>query len=1304
MRLAKLTLAGFKSFADKTEIAFDRPIVGIVGPNGCGKSNVVDAIKWVLGDQSPKSLRGSAMMDVIFNGSAVRKPSGMASVTLTFENPKRDDGTRVLPVDLDEVAVTRQLYRDGTSEYLINDKRVRLRDIKELFMDTGIGTDAYSVIEQGKVARMLEANAAERRQIFEEAAGISRFKARKKEAERKLDRTEQNLALCRQRLEDTERRLRSVKMQAARARSYQEHQANLSKLQLQFALAEYHKLSTELAEVREELEQAEADRAVAVRELAKHEGAFAEAEVERQEIADKLKRLEQDRIQKEGDKQQQEQQRQFAESTLGDVKLQIKRDADQLEELDDKKRQYAAELDELRSHAVSLEQRKTDGEAELESARQSYQSLQAQVAEAQSSLEDEKRGVNQMLRQAQSLQGEVRSLDSFSENLSSTREKLDARSGQIAEQLEDLLTRRDDIQDKLKEATSLLEQESGQLETQKQLAGEFGEQIGQLTDRLSDLKEKRSSLQSRQGVLQEMQDSLEGISDPVKAVLAQAAADRESDEPGKFSLVRGMLAELIEADVENAKLVEAALGENQQTLVVDRLGEICNATTGRAIIDALGGRVTLLAIDQPPLPGTLDKLRTTPAKPVIDLVRYPDWLGPVVWRVLGQTLIVRDLDSALLLRHTLPDGYRFVTETGELLDAEGKVHAGPIEAGSAAGLISRRSELTALHAELQETEALIASDQHILGQLSGQAAHVETVSSELQKSIYDLGASRAELTSRLESLGDQIETLEQEQPTIAQETEEIHSKLREALEKREAHAQEQQRLESESERKQHAVAEIESQIEAKRREAEEAREQVTTLRVSAGQIAEQLAAALRSARQHEVATADVDRQHAKLEQQLAGYRQRIAELEQQRDEAANAAASLDAELQGLITQCQTAGEQLAEFDASMQSLRETVKKHRADTARLEGEVHKLEVSQREHEVKADAVKQRCHDQLEIDLVECYEQAKTDAAAVSDQESEAEAVADASAESPFDIDWQQTTADIEELKGKIARLGNVNLGAIEEEEQLEDKQDELADQVKDIEEAERQLRQLIEQINNDSRTRFEKTFEEVRENFAGQQGLFRKLFGGGKADVFLQPDEDGQIDVLESGIEIRAKPPGKEPRALSQLSGGEKTMTAIALLMAIFKSRPSPYAILDEVDAALDEANVERFVSIIHSFLDCSHFIVITHHKRTMQGCDALYGITMQERGVSKRVRVQFDQIAGGGEVSRDVLNRVADEQGGDKETSSGASLPVGFKPEIGPPKGDEKPTSSQYNVELPESDDAPHEPGVEQLAHDNPER
>lgn len=1337
MRLAKLTLSGFKSFADKTEIAFDKPVVGIVGPNGCGKSNVVDAIKWVLGDQSPKSLRGGAMMDVIFNGSAARKPSGMASVTLTFENPvlssavanestqavpERSEGAdeatesqeqadaahpvatlvstraatidRLLQVDADEVAVTRQLYRDGTSEYLINNKRVRLRDIKELFMDTGIGTDAYSVIEQGKVARMLEANPAQRRQIFEEAAGISRFKARKKEAERKLDRTEQNLALCRQRLEDTERRLRSVKMQAARARSYQEHQSRLSELQLAYSLAEYHKIATELVEVNEQLEQADADRAAAARELAKHEQALGDAEVERDAVAAKLKDLEQQRIQKQGDKSKQEQRLQFAVSNLGDVKAQIKRDADRLEELDEKRRRYATELKELETQIADLEAAKTEGEERLETAREENQKLQHELSQAQSALEDEKRGINQMFRKAQSLQSEIRSLDSFEQNLTATRDKLDVRSTQIAEQLAGMLESRDTAHSKLGEVEALLTRESDQLTSQKDLSGKFGEQISQLTTRLAEHKEKRSSLQSRQHVLQEMEDNLEGVSDPVKAVLAQAAADAEAGGP--YAFIRGMLAELIDTDVDNAKLVEAALGDNQQTLIVDKLADICSNTTGRDAIEALAGRVTLLAIDQPPLPALYADAEQRSAqasgiptpKRVLDLVRYPAWLAPIAHRVLGRTYLVHDLDRALLLRTTLPDGARFVTKTGEVLEPDGRVFAGPTTAGAVSGLISRRSELASLSAELNELEALIASDQQTLATLSDQAAHAEKLASDLQKSIFDLSASRAELTSKLEGLAGQIASLEKERPALTEEASQVQAQLRDAAEKRDAHRAEHDQLEADAQQRQQAIASLEQAITDKRDAAETAREQVTTLRVDASKTAEQLSAAQRSARQHEVAAADNQRQHANVEQQLAGYRQKIADLEQQRDESQKLVASLDAELQGLIAQCETVSAQVREHDASMSSLREGVKTHRAAHDKLDKQVHKLEISQREHEVKTDAILQRCKEQQDLDLKQRYtltlellqstnnvdDETQTpdpkpqtqpefigpltfEAHQAQEQQSLRDSIAHDLQQNPtpFDIDWESVTAEIEDRKGRMARLGTVNLGAIDEENELEDKQDELADQVKDIEQAERQLRQLIEQINNDSRVRFEQTYKEVRENFAGTQGLFRRLFGGGKADVVLQPDEDGNIDPLEAGIEIMAKPPGKEPRALSQLSGGEKTMTAIALLMAIFKSRPSPYAILDEVDAALDEANVERFITIVQSFLDKSHFIIITHHKRTMQGCDALYGITMQERGVSKRVRVQFDQIAsGGGEVSREALNKVAEAQGEEEAKEQGS--------------------------------------------------
>ncbi|MEM8737083.1 MAG: chromosome segregation protein SMC [Planctomycetota bacterium] len=1321
MRLAKLTLAGFKSFADKTEIPFDQPIVGIVGPNGCGKSNVVDAIKWVLGDQSPKSLRGGAMMDVIFNGSAKRKPAGMASVTLTFDNPvvqeaacglASDDETRPAPqptrralaLDTDQVAVTRQLYRDGTSEYLVNNQRARLRDIKELFMDTGIGTDAYSIIEQGKVARMLEANAAERRQIFEEAAGVSRFKARKKEALRKLDRTEQNLALVRQRLEDTEKRLRSVKMQAARARSFQEHSAKLRELQLTFSLAEYHRLQKQLEELQDHLEQAEADRLAAQRELAKHETALDDAETQRRAVAQRSSQLHQARVEQQSAKDKAHQQAAFARQTLTDVQTQIQRDQARLTELADRQTQLTQEADEHTEEVTELTTAQARAKDRLDAAQTQQRELQHTLNEKRARLEDEKNGLTDLLRRVSKLHNEITSLDAFERSLVGTREKLDERTGHIAAQLEAMLTQRDQADAQLAESLHLIDAEQARLQEQKDLAGRFGAQQKDLAARLAESREKRADLDSRRRLLQEMEDNLEGIADPVKAVLSQAACglapgDRHAADP-RFDIVRGLVAELIDCDVEHAPLVEAALGEHQQALVVDRLADLCDPASPLTSPDALAGRVGFLAIDQPPLPPLHTEAHGLSAagpalRPVIDLVRYPAWLGPVAWRLLGRTLVVRDLDTAMMLRATLPGspsggGYRFVTRAGEVLDEQCRVLAGPLSANASGGLISRRSELAALQVELHQLDAIIASDHQALTALSDQAAHLERVTAELQQSIFDASAIKVELRSRLDSLRGQIATLEKERPVLAAEAEAIHRQLRDADEKRTTHRSEASDLEAQSVEREARRARLDAEITAAADTADAAREQVTSLRVDAGKLAEQLSASERQSRQFEIARADVTRQHTRLAEELKSTHTRIAELQATQTQAEQDAQSADRALQELITQCELIQRKVTAADEELASLKDRFAQRRSAVDTLDGAVHQAQMKQRELEVKLDSVTQRTADQLDLDLPEAYRKQKQLALFPSEQQhlvqndadpgeadeappsdpsapghapepitqaaTEIGRIGGADGADPFNLspeDWDRVKAEIDELRGKIARLGTVNVDAIAEEDQLAGKQDELADQVKDIEDAEKQLHALIEQLNHDSRTRFEDTFNQVRENFAGPDGMFRKLFGGGRADVFLEPDEDGKTDILESGIAITAKPPGKEPRALSQLSGGEKTMTAVALLMAIFKSRPSPYAILDEVDAALDEANVERFINVINGFLDKSHFIVITHHKRTMQGCNQLYGITMQERGVSKRVSVNFDQISHNGEIHRDAL----DATGGPAPAPDSAAAP-----------------------------------------------
>ena len=1211
MRLAKITLSGFKSFADRTDMVFDKPVTGIVGPNGCGKSNIVDAIKWVLGELSAKSLRGSAMMDMIFNGSATRKPAGMVAVTLHFGN---DD--RRLPLDMDTVSVTRQLYRDGTSEYLINKQRARLRDIRELFMDTGIGTEAYSIIEQGKVASLLQANAQQRREVFEEAAGISKFKARKKEAQRKLDRTEQNLLIVRQRLDDTDRRLRSVKLQAGRARNYQQHHTHLRDLQLKYAVAEYARFQSQLTALTDRLEQAEADRLVAHRQLDQHQDALTDAQIERQAIESEQKRIEHERLEKLAHRDQADQQKQFAESTLDDVQQQIKRDQATLDDLSKRLEQLQNEHSQQQDQTSRFQADRTDAEQRLGSSAEQHRHLQHQLNETRSQLEDEKADIISLMRRTAQRQNEINSIDLFGENLKSNRRQLETRREKVDSEMRHLLHARDEASDRLEETLKLIEAQNRQLREHNAQADQLDHRQRRAADELSAGKENRSGLASRRTLLQEMQDRQEGIADPVKAVLARKTANGQS-----FSFVRGMLADMLETDVESAHLVEAALGEHQQALLVDRLADLIASNESVA---ALSGRVRFLPLDQAKHEDTIDteipnrgaeSAGHAPLKRVIDLLQFHEAIRPVLEGLIGSTYIVEDLQTACRLRLLLGGRGRFVTSQGALLESDGQVVAGPFN-GTGAALISRRSELAALRRQIEALDEGIAADSQALAQLSDQAAHNERLCSDLRDAVSEANGLKVELTSRLEGYAGRIHAIEREQPVLVAEIEQIHRQLDDAGQKRRTQQQDVERLEADSAAGQKRIAALQEAIDNRQVQVDQVQDQVGEIRVELGKLSEQHAASQRQVRQIEIARADVERQQQLVSDQQNRSQQRIEQSRQQAHEAQTAVEAAETRLRELQTRSGLIEHRLEQSATAISNLHAHVAQARPRLDEIDMEVQDLRMTQRELEVKSEGVSQRCNEQLELDVAEAYQSSDDD---------------------PQNINWEQVEAQIEDLRGKIQRLGNVNLDAISEQEELELRQEDLKTQVEDIERASRQLVQLIKQINDDSRKRFEITFAQIRENFAGTNGLFRRLFGGGKADIFLQGDEDGNVDVLESGIEIIAKPPGKELRSISLLSGGEKTMTAVAMLLAVFEAKPSPFCVLDEVDAALDEANVDRFNQVIHSFLDRSHFIIITHNKGTMQGCDVLFGITMQEQGVSKRVAVHFDQVGPEGRISREAI-------------------------------------------------------------------
>jgi chromosome segregation protein len=486
-----------------------------------------------------------------------------------------------------------------------------------------------------------------------------------------------------------------------------------------------------------------------------------------------------------------------------------------------------------------------------------------------------------------------------------------------------------------------------------------------------------------------------------------------------------------------------------------------------------------------------------------------------------------------------------------------------------------------------------------------------------------------EVIGKLDQVNHSISRIEREQPVISKEVEQIHEQIRSAQQQREQARQQAEQLEADSQRSKEQVERIEQEITDLTRRAEQTSEALTVARIESSKLAEQLSAARREMRQLEIAKSDNDRLQRELTEQLDHQRSRIGAMTRTIEEAEQAITEADERIAVVQGELDQFNQNLAAVAERVGQLNQAVASHRKAAEEAERHCHELQMNRREMEVRCDAVRQRTQDTLNLDIAEAY----------ADYQ-------------PQQVDRDQLKAEIDDLQRRLDRLGSVNLDAINEQAELEERETHLAGELEDMDKARRDLEQLIKRLNDESRSRFEQTFNLVREHFAGDDGMFRKLFGGGRADLYLIPDEQGQIDWLESGVEITAKPPGKEPQSIKLLSGGEKTMVAVALLMAIFKSRPSPFCILDEVDAALDDANVERFCNVVKGFLDRSHFIVITHHKRTMAASDMLYGVTMPERGVSRRVAVRLDQVGKDGRLSADAVRQAQREAQADSEPES----------------------------------------------------
>jgi chromosome segregation protein len=1202
--LSALELAGFKSFADKTRFDFPDGITVVVGPNGSGKSNIVDAIKWVLGTQSAKSLRGDDMADVIFKGSAAggRKPCNSAEATLILDN--RD---RQLGIDADEVHVTRRVFRSGESEYLINREPRRLKDIRDLFRGTGVGIDAYSLIEQGKIDRMLQASAKDRRGIFEEAAGISRFKTKKVETDRRLQRVEQSLVRLKDIVDEVHTRLTTLKNQASKAQQFRQMTARMSELRLQVGIDEHRSISHKIAEIERSLVDNETKRFALSEQLTQATQRVEEAE---SNLAEQVSETE----------AAQKQQQAYREKVAGLESSQIAL-RDRIAELTHERslnlaRQVAlAERADLSAEEVQQQKSEldrwqtewTDQSTRVQQIDTLRRQLEGQLTNHQRLLSTSREEIAILERkdnqERSSAIAERTKLEHLENQYQSFREQCDELGIEI-QALESLIQQRQSDQEKYEQGCRVAEQFllNAQLELERVRA-----EIAQRQESAMHHQGRLQGIRERLILLEQLEEQQEGVGRGAKKLLE--LANNEPQSP--WNSVKGLVADLIEIDVHLAPLIDVALGSVAETVVLDDGRIIDLIREGTLNLD---GRVAMLRVDRLPSRRSGEKIQLDGLRGVLGradrLVHFKPEYAPLFHYLLGTTWLVDSLSTALDLSHLRGAGLRFVTATCERIDADGTLSIGSLQ--TALGLVSRRSEMLAAREEIRSLEEMIATEAAEIARLHAQA---ESNQEKVKSSDLQHQQSRRQVSEATVQLAADVRLLEQR-----------HSEIQVML-------VDQKRVEDE-------IVVAKSSIQIAEENTQKAQVAVESLRISIVEQQSSIVACEKELSQVRESWTGEKVVLARLEQRLESLRTTLEQLNRDSQERQSAVFEVQQTLLAIDLKLAQADENIREAEVQQREFSTQIESGASRLSALQ------QVSQELQAVRRDATKQFDQTQRQLDraleqqraldnemnqhrsrvtelLTRYREDYELD---LSDQELVAQA--------PSLEDRGQVESEISQLRQDIASVGSVNMEALQELDELQSRYDILDGHYQDLTNAKLNLQKIIEKIDVDSQRLFAETLEAIRVNF---QELYRRSFGGGHADLVLEQCED----MSEAGVEIVATPPGKTAFSNSLLSGGEKALTAVALIMAIFKYRPSPFCILDEVDAPFDEANIGRFVSVLTEFLHMTKFVVVSHSKKTMTAATTIYGVTMQESGVSRQVAVRFEDVKDDSDFLKPTPKRAA---------------------------------------------------------------
>lgn len=1176
MYFKRIEMHGFKSFAEPVVIDFHEGVTCIVGPNGSGKSNISDAIRWVLGEQSPKMLRGGKMEEVIFAGTASRKSRGMAEVTLVIDN-----STGILDIDYNEVAITRRMYRSGESEYLINNNQCRLRDIKELIMDTGIGVDGYSIIGQGKIADIVSNKPESRREIFEEAAGVVMYKSKKAEAERKLEASNANLERVSDIVSEIEGRIDGLREDSAKAKEYLELRERYQDLEINITLKNIEKLETANDSIRGDARELTAS----IEKLGTRKQTLDGEISEERQKNERLEQLGNESnsalIAKIDELNQITNKSQLDGERLRAMERDAARINGEIAELESKLETEQENGETLSQKQEEIRVRLTNEEQRLQEKIQGYNEITARVLAQSEQVEEQRNEMFSLHSRAVSKRSEAASMESYRTSLQKRKEQLLAEG---AEQEQSTRAFEADQKKDLAEqeaAAARAQRIASAMEQLKQERADLMRVISEEAKKLDDTRIRVSQLAARKKTIEEMEHNYEGYNGAVRFVM-------KAGMPG----IEGVVGDLMKAPAGYETALETALGGAMQNIVCQKDGHAKEAI--RSLKANKAGRLTFLPMESVKGGGVTvpGQVRQHAGYLGIgaELAEFAPQYQGIFNYLLGRVAVVDNMDSAIALSKIAGNGIRFVTLDGEIINAGGAITGGRYKNASA-NLLARKSEIAAL---AEQVETLQQAYQKGMHQNQERQARQEEISDQLQKMEEERRQKELEISALQAKIAAQRQNFRDVEQAGTKREKELLSIEHDSADMKKMYDD----LLREIERSEAGHREAETQLtqtmqalELLKTEAAEASEEITKARIAKQDQENQFSASEELLRRVCAAAEE-------LRGQITERETRLADMDKEKHEILFSADNSEELFQKCSSEKAELEDYIARLNTERASLTAALNAKTDEQAALgetlrayQDQKYQQEIRLAKNETQLDTLKEKLWDEFEIS----YAQAMTF--------------------KKEEFVMSTATKESREIKNRIRELGDVNVGAIKEYEQVSERYGFLTEQRADILEAMQELQTIIGDMDRTIRTKFKENFDQVVIHF---EEIFKELFGGGQAELRL----DDENHPLEAGIEIIAQPPGKKLQNINLMSGGEKTMTAIALMFAVLKTKPTPFCILDEVEAALDDANIDRFANYLKNFHEIQ-FAVVTHQKATMEHADVLYGVTMPEQGISKVISLRL---------------------------------------------------------------------------------